>query len=729
MADDTKKLEEIKNNISTAYLYFKSNYERYRFFRQYVFKESITDRQRVMLRRDKRPDLEFNILESYISRLLGEFAKSEPSINVTPSEGVPVDQAVIDLTENHFRHILHEANKNQFSYEVYKDLLSGGFSVSKVHTDYDNPMSFKQNIYVTRVFDPTLCGFDPMARNPSKSDGNFCFEIFPFSEKDFKAEFPNVALNKLKYSTDLEGFTWSYKDVQNNKVILVADYYEKKKKRVKIVQLADGTVMTAKKYKKLEEYWIAENIIEQIPLPVGKPRMTVLETICRYRIVENEIIEYEELDFAYFPLVFIDGNSVILSDNRSNTSYQMTKPYVYHAKGIQELKNFAGQCLGNYLQTMVQHKFIIKKEAIVQQEDSLEALKNIQRANTVIVNAYSENNPEKPIPEPIREVQNVPAPPEVMGTFQVTDPTTQAILGSFASNLGKNDNDLSGKAVIESSTVGNAAAMPYVVGYLAGLTHIANVCLDLMPKYLVGKRRLPIKTKDGKQDYQEVNIKGAPKLDYNEGALKVEVEAGVNFQVQKNQAVQQIIALAGSMPIFGEFINSEDGMPILLKNLTIYGADSLQEMVRPWFEKRQQQQQQAQEMQAQAMQNDPQIIRAQTDQMKAQLSAQIEQGKQQIEMMRLEMEKQQNEIDNQLKIAKLSIDKIIADSKIMESEAKISQAQIDSAIKLEENETSLSRHALDAAAKMAEIQSREHNDGLATKHLEHQINLATKNNE
>src|SRR5690606_20910453 len=106
-------------------------------------------------------------------------------------------------------------------------------------------------------------------------------------------------------------------------------------------------------------------------------------------------------------------------------------------------------------------------------------LNDIQRANTVVVNAYSENNPDKPIPEPIREVVNVPAPPEVMGAFQVTDPTTQTILGSFASNLGKNDNDLSGKAVIESASVGNAAAMPYIVGYLQALTQIGNIIVDL----------------------------------------------------------------------------------------------------------------------------------------------------------------------------------------------------------------------------------------------------------
>lgn len=730
MASDVNQddLARIKDNISTAYLYFRDNYERYRTFRSYVFKESVTDRQRDLLRKQSRPDLEFNILEAYISRLLGEFSKHEPSIDVSPSEGVPVDDGVINVVEQHFRHILYQANKNSFSYEVYKDLLSGGFSVAKVWTDYASSMSFNQEIYLKRVFDPTLCGFDPMARDSHKADGNFCFEIYPMTEKDFKQEFPDVPLQNLTYATEIEGFGWSYKDIQNNKIVLVADYYEKKKKRVKIVQLTDGRVMTAKQYKKFEQYWEEQQFIEQIPKLVGKPRMTVLETVCCTRLMENQVLEYHETDYSYLPLIFIDGHSIILSQGKVNSSYQMTRPYVYHAKGVQDLKNYAGQCLGNYLQTMVQHKFIIKKEAIVQQADSLEALKNIQRANTIIVNAYSENNPDKPIQDPIREVVNVPAPPEVMGTFQVSDPTTQAILGSFASNLGKNDNDLSGKAVIESSSVGNAAAMPYVVGYLNGLTQIANVCVDLLPKYIIGKRTIPVIAKNGDKDYQEVNTRGNPALNYNERALKVHVEAGVNFQVQKNQAVQQIIALMSASPALGDFFNDEDGgLPILAKNLTIYGADELPEAIDRWAQKKEKMKQEAMKAQQEAMQSDPRMIKAQAD---------VQRVK--VEEMAQETKARQAQMQEQLDIAELAIEKELADAKILEAEARVSQSQIDSAVALEKANTSLEVHALDSATKIAEIHSREHDKaikshaaGLAERQLEHDIKQSKKgaNNE
>ena len=691
------KLARIKEDVSTSYKYFQDNYKRFHEFRKYIFKESISEQQRAAMQQLHRPVLEFNILEAYISRLLGEFAQQEPSICVTPAEGVPIPYEVLNLVEGHIRHILHQADKDSFSYEIYKDLLSGGYSAAKVWTDYSSPMSFNQQIYLSRVFDPTLCGFDPAARASHKGDGQYCFEVFPMDVKDFERDYPDVELKGINYERDFQGFNWSYKDAMGKKLILVVDYFEKKKRRTRIVRLADGRVMTVKDYERMQAYWEEMNFIEQLPIVMGKPRWTELETVCRYRLIENQVLEHEETDYTYLPYVFIDGNSINLTQGTSNTTYQMTRPYVYHAKGIQDLKNFAGISLANYLENQIQSKFIIMKEAIPQEDDYIEALTDIQKANTIVVNAFYENDPNKAIPQPIREVVNTGAPPEIMGAFQVTDPTTQTILGSYASNLGRDDTRLSGKAVIETAAQGNSAAMPYIVGYLQGLTQIGNIIVDLMPKYLVGKRTVPVIDSNGEQSYQEINMEGKPVLDYKDRAVKVNIDAGVNFQVQKNKALEQIVALMQASPQFGQFMNSPQGLKILVSNLTIYGADRLQESIDPYLQEQAQQQQQAMQMQQEAMSQNPQMIRAQAEMIKAQSDV------------------QQNQIENQFELARLATEKELADAKILEAEAKVSQAQIDSAVRLEESQTSLEVHALESAAKLAEVQQRAQAHGLKMK--------------
>lgn len=709
------QLARIKKNVSTAYMYFDDNYKRYREFRKYVFKESINEQQRAVLQQLNRPVVEFNILEAYISRLLGEFSQHEPGIEVSPAEGIPVDQQVLDVVEGHLRHILHDANKNNFSYEIYKDLLSGGFSVAKVWTDYASPMSFNQQIYLARVFDPTMCGFDPMARTSHKGDGQFSFEIYPMLEEEFIRQFPQAEIKNCGYTRDIEGFNWTYKDVQGQKIILVADYYEKKRKKVKIVKLANGRVMTAKNYEKLEAYWIAEQFIEQIPAIVGEPRITELETICRYKLIEDQVLEYNETDYSYLPHVFVDGNSILLTQGTANTTYQMTRPLVYHAKGVQDMMNYSGQTICNSMENLIQHKFIVMKEAIPQEQDYVEALNDIQRASTIVVNAFNENNPDQPIPNPIREVQNIPLPPEVLASFQVTGPITQAILGSFTSNQNKDNQNLSGKAVIESSAADNASSMPFVVGYLAGLNQLSNIIVDLIPKYINNKRVIPVENKAGDKTYQEVNSPGKTMVAYDEKAIRVNVDAGVSFQVQKTKALQTIVQLMSASEEFASFMNSPMGLPILLDNLEILGADRLKEASNQWLQQQQQQQQQAMQMQQQQQQMDPAFIRAQA------------------EMMKVQQQKEQDQVENQLAIMKLQVDKVVADSKVMEAESKISNQQIESAIKLEQSETSQFNHATDAAVKFAEIESRrheqemnEHHAKLATHKLHHEISQASK---
>lgn len=712
-----KQLERIKKNIESSYSFNKDNVKRYHDFRKFVYKTSITDSQRMALANLQKPAIEFNIQPAYISRLLGEFAKHEPSISVSPSEGVPVPEQTIDVVEGYIRHVIYEANKNSFSNKIMQDGLSGGFSVFKVYTDYANSMSFKQIIKWERCFDPTMCGFDPMARHSHKGDGNYSFELYPLTEEDFIQRYPDKKTDTLKYSRNFDksgqlgGFNWSYKDATQNKIIICADYYEKKKKRARIVQLADGRTMTVKKYEEMKSGW---KYIEQLPLILGEPRWTELETICRYTLIENEVLDYNETDYSYLPHVFMAGNSIELTEGNSNCVYEMTLPYVYHARGAQDLKNFAGQCLANFLENQIQSKFIIMKEALPQEQDYIDAINDIQHGHAIVVNAFNENNPEQPIPTPIREVQNVPAPPEMMAAFQSADQTTQSILGSFASNLGKNDNDLSGKAIIESASVGNSAAMPYVMGYLAAIKQGALITVDLMPKYLVGERDLPIVNLKGERSYHKINAENSPKINYEQGSLHVDIEPGVSFQVQKSQAMQQIVGLMQASPVMAEFFSSEEGLPILLKNIDMHGQDQIQEVIPQWMEKRKQQQQQAQQMQMQMMQSDPRMISAQASDKRAQA-----------DVMKVQMQGAQQQFDNQIKVAELSIEKEKVDNEALIAQHTASLEEEHMMLQRTKEETSLANHAMDAAAKIAahhhNTRMDEHESVRKTVELHHKI--------
>jgi hypothetical protein len=702
MAVAKKYQEELKDlckQVKMTNVYFKPNYDRYHSFRNFVFNTSIDAQQAGILDAQGHPQLEFNITEAFISRLRGEFSKQQPSISVMADDGAPVDQETIDVVEGHLCHLVSEANKNGCEYKVYTDGLSGGFSVLKVWTEYAHPRSFNQVIKFDRVFDPTLCGFDPLARTPHKGDGRFCFELYPKSRSDFEKEYSHVDISNLSFTREMDGFSWSYQ-TQDEDILLLCDFYKKKKKKVKIVQLADDSVMTMDEYEEFLIEWdeaVARGEkIDVAPAIKGKPRWTIIDTICRYVFIESEVIEYTETNFRHLPLVFVDGNSIELRQGESGESRQMTRPYVYHAKGIQQLKNFAGQSLANELENMVQHKFMISKQSIPSENVYLEAYTDVQKANTLVYNEFLNDDPNIRLTAP-REIQRVPIPPEVTNTFSIADQTTQMILGSFDAALGINDNQLSGVAIIEGATQSNSAAMPFVVGFLMGLSQVANILVDLFPKYYLTPRTIPVLGKDGSKQYVEINKNGGVKINYDENALQVKVEAGVNFALQKSRSLQQIIAMSSASKIFAEFINTK-GLKVLVKNMEVHSSDELEELAEEFMKELEQ-------MKKQPRPDDPMVLREKNAQMKLQLDA------------------KQNEMENQISAAELSIEKLKADNERMKILSNMQNEQIHAAVAMDGHSAEKSRAAVDLAIKTLDM---KHSHTMDIKKHEHEVHKSQK---
>lgn len=575
----TERLEDLKDKVEDWNLYFRSNFERYKEFIKFVFKSTMTDQEIQTLQDINKPTLQFNILESFISKLRGEFAKQQPGLTVRAADGIPLRMLTPkfnetrEVIEAHLRSIFFDSSNDMLEYNIYTDLLAGGFSGLRVFTDYVNEMSFEQKICLERVFDPTLIGFDPLSSKSHKGDGRYCFELYPMTRDEFEDKFGTDKCGAMKFVRGLEGFGWSYKN-QNEDIVLVCDFYEKKKKKEKLVKLTNGYTVTKREYDEIVKRWGELGIIAQPPQIMGKPRATEIVRIVRYRFCETEMLDYTETNYKQLPVIFVDGNSIMVSESGSRE--QFTRPYVYQAKGVQKLKDFAGNTLANELENLVQHKFIVAKESIPEEYQT--AYDNVQKADVLVYNNFlQEENPDVVLPAP-REVQRTPIPPQIAETFRLSDEMTVAILGSF-DNTQVSRADLSGKAVIANQMQSNAAAVPYIVGFIKGINRAAEIITDLIPKYYRTPRSLPILKANGKREYVEINNKSNPDslyMDYDSNALDIKVEVGTNFAVQKEVALQTILGLMGSSEIFAQFIN-QHGLQILLDNIDIRGIEELQE--------------------------------------------------------------------------------------------------------------------------------------------------------
>lgn len=634
-----KDLARIKDDIRESYNYFEENYKRFNEYRKFVFESTLSQSDRMLLQALERPQLEFNIVEAYVSRILGEFAKQKPSVKVGVANPETANPMTIKFVEEHLRSILDDRENKHKIYEIAKDVLSGGFSAAKVYTDYTSEMSMTQMINFDRVFDPTLCGWDPVSKYSHKGDGRYCFEMIPKTKQEVKELYPKLNIDRFTYAKNIEGFSWSYKSNKND-IILLVDFYEKKKRKVKIVQLNDGRIMRNSEFKKILDEWDSRPFNDLLLPPwVVNERYTVLETINRYRICENKVLEYEETDYRLLPIPFVDGNSIKLRPIDGGEMKQVTRPYVYHARGAQRLKNLSGISLANEIENTVQHKFMIKEEALPNQREYLQGWKQFQKPSLMVYKGYLDNDPERPIPDPVSPVPRIGAPAEIVQAFGGADSLIQTILGNYDGALGINDNQLSGRAIQKAALHSNAVVMPYIVGIMHGIQRIAQIYVSLMPKYYRTPVTLPAIDDRGKRYYVKLD-RTNDILNFDDNILNVTVEAGASFEVQKEQTFEMVKELMQVSQLFAQFVN-EKGLDFVLNLLDGYGIDQLKEQVDGWVK-----QQEAQ--QAQAQQNNPEVMKQQLEQEKLQFEREKLQLTHTLEVMKSQQQQSNEEMKMQM---------------------------------------------------------------------------------
>lgn len=700
----TSQLERLKKCVEDSYQADYENYETYKRFNRLTFDSTLDEAEKAALTDLDRPLIECNTMEASVSRLLGEFERHEPSIVVMATDGTKVNPQVIDIVEDHLRHAISEANKDGFQYESFRNSISGGFSTSKIWTEYANERSNHQVIKFGCSYDPTLDGFDPLAKKPHKGDGKYAFTCTPKIQEEVAEEY-GIELDNLKYTRALNGFSWSYVSSAKQKIVMVCEFYEKKKKKVKIVELTTGESMIEEEALKFIEEWNMSGKIEQAPR-IKKSRNGFITTIDKFIFIENKILSHEKTDFTQLPLVFGDGNSRYIRKFADDSYLRKTRPYVYNLLGIQKLENLALQSLATEIDNIPQQKTMISVEALPDQPDYLLALSRPQKASTLIWKEYKNNDPNVRNAPP-QTVQRQAIPPEISQTLVLVNQKMQMILGSFDAEQGINDNDTSGKAIALGAIQSSAAAKPYLINYLSMLEQIANIYVNLLPKYYLTPRTIPVLSADGKRDFVMINQEGGPSFDYDENALQVKIEAGPSSSIAKTVALQQIIALTKNIPLFGEFINRK-GLEVVLDNIEIRGIDKLKELAHEFMQELQQQQQMQQQMAQQEMMNNPMVMRAQNERMKIQQDGMIAQ--QDAQLKSAEIAISQEEVDNDRLdiLAKMSQSAAEVEAKKISAEAEEMRAKVDMAIKVADMHHSHVRDVkeLDIASRERRTESR-----------------------
>lgn len=677
---DKTKLNRLMDKVEFSRSYFEDNNVRFNKFKSMIFDTSLDAALISALNLTARPVLEFNILWAFISRILGDFSKQEPSVKVDQTESnTNPDPRLIEFFRGHFLSLLDHANREQMQNKVLKDTIAGGFSAIKIYTKYLNPMSFQQKICLEKVFDPTMMGFDPNAMMPHKGDGNFCYSLAPMPKKVFEEKYGKKKNGSVDFTGRFGGYTWSYFGQDKEEYVLLAELFEKRMSVKTIVELSTGDVMFSSQYEKIKKFYESEFIGIGVLPEIARSRKTEIETVARYVLCEDNILEEMDTDYRFLPMVFTDGNSEMLHKTVAGGTYtQKTLPIVYHLEGTQRLKNYAGSSLANELENIDQNKYRVPIEGIPPQY--MDGYTQFQIPNVLVYNQFHAESKERlDPPEPLPRVA---PPPELYNTFFGCDQIAQTTMGLYDAALGINDNQLSGRAIDKASIVSNSVIQPYIDNYIAALTQVFHVCLDLIPKYYRGERQLPVKSSSKQTDYVKVNSENSEEgisLQFDPYDYGVSVKPGVNYELQKQQSFQLTLELMKVLPMMAEFIQTTpEGMQFLFDNIDLLGKEGLEKQIEGFTQKKQQQMEEERQMAKQQAMS--QINPLQLKQQELQIKLKNEDARNRVDESKVAVQKTEADTKRMQAMASMGISMSQHELEKVRHQSELSDAEIDRTI-------------------------------------------------
>lgn len=187
--------------------------------------------------RDKRPCLTVNQIPQFVRQVTNDERQNRPSIKVNPIDNKGSIETA-EILEGMTRHIEYASNGDIAIDTASEWAAKSGIGFYALTTDYQNAMSFQQEIKYRTLLDRFAVYTDPYWNLPNGEDMQWGFIISDPSRDEFVAEYPKA---KLSAVSSWEGLSAKSPNWFTKHTCRVAEYYYKVYEEVEIHLLTDGT--------------------------------------------------------------------------------------------------------------------------------------------------------------------------------------------------------------------------------------------------------------------------------------------------------------------------------------------------------------------------------------------------------------------------------------------------------------------------------------------------------
>src|SRR3972149_3441517 len=482
-----------------------------------------------------RPCLVVDKLNQHVMQVVNDERQNRPQIKVRPVDDKG-DPEVAKIDDGILRHI-QDKSRADVAYDTgFECAVDGGFGFWRVLTEYNDPMSFEQDIRIKRLRNRFSLHLDPARQEPDGSDAKYGFILYKVQQNDFKKEFGKKgedALDGFKYEgkefTDWYGDDW----------VVYAEYFWTEYVKQTIVLMEDGSVMSKQEHKDSHT-----GIIQQ-------ERVTSVPKIRWRKVTGTGILEDGEWVGDKIPIIEVIGNELDIEGKVIRSG--LIRP----AMDSQRANNYAVSAFIENVALAPRASYVA---AVGQVEDNADLWKSANRRNISVL-------PYKPVSvdgvlvgAPRRE-----APPGVstgwLSVMEQSEHNIQASMGRYNATLGAPSNETSGKAIQARNREGDTGSFHFSDNFASTLRKTGQDPVHRIPQLYDTKKIARIIGEDG-----ELSNAMIQKI-YNLGVGKYDVTivAGPSYTTRRLESADAMMEISRGnkefMSQFGDIIFKAQDWP------------------------------------------------------------------------------------------------------------------------------------------------------------------------
>lgn len=476
-----------------------------------------------------------NLLPSFLDQVEGDFRQNRPQINVTAVDD-KADPETARILGGMIRNINNQSQAEMIYNEAFLMTLASGFGAWRIHTQYEDHLSFDKEIVTLPIENHMAVRWDMSCKKFDTSDKKWCIISQVMDRKEYDDKYGQSSdAGALTPSGD-EFSGWFIADK-----VRVAEYWYIDEKEETIVQLDTGETL---KKSELQQYAIGFALASKgAPLPrIVNERKTTIPQVYTCIISGTEILEGPfEWPGKYIPIVISFGKRLNLNGKMK------LKSLIRDAKESQRMHNYL-------ISSMVQSVAMQAKAPYIGTTKQFQGKAQEWKAGMDGDVPFLTYNPDPDAPGvPQRQTPPMTSPGH-SELIMLNSKTRQDIIGIHDAGLGKASNETSGRAIMARQKEGDIGTFVFIDNFRHALTFDGRIKVDLIPKIYDTPRMQRITGIDGKEEFVQLYeqamgprgpyLKANPKV----GKYDVVVTTGPSFSTQREETRNAMIQMMQAAP-------------------------------------------------------------------------------------------------------------------------------------------------------------------------------------